>query len=76
MTRLLAGLTLFLEKFELDLTRSHELDVVERPSVVELVLNSMKLKKFWPKMFRDKLYVKSVKRPKNFQKLQKSAESN
>jgi hypothetical protein len=37
MTRLLAGLSLFLEKFELDFSTSHELDILEKPSVVELV---------------------------------------
>ena len=39
MTRLLAGLSLFMEKFDLNLRTSHELDILEKPSTVELVKN-------------------------------------
>jgi hypothetical protein len=46
MTRLLAGLSLFMEKFDLDLSTSHELDILEKPSIVELVKNLGKVKIF------------------------------
>ena len=42
MTRLLAGLSLFLEKFDLDFSNSHELDILEKPSVVELMEPSLR----------------------------------
>ena len=42
MTRLLSGLSLFLEKFDLDFSTSHEFDILEKPSVVELMEPSLR----------------------------------